>query len=677
MTLIRKLASVLLLASWLTSGSINSQELVPGQVYNTQNLTNNSTSASSTTGTWQNVGLWNQGLPCWAPGGAVYCGPKPYFNNGSVNFSYGTTDLNQVVNIAAALPTTSTGLRVNGFNFGFTAKNGNGWDNGQQDYLAAYVKFRDTSGAVVANYDYSGSTNRKYNWTTFNFSETFTTPYAASSLSTAQYGFVGRDTNGWAGPYGPEIQGINFSLKYSVDPCVKDPLSSPTCSGFLDALSKTTGATSTSTTSTTAASPATVAATTTTETPVTTTTTTVSGPPPAAVSADLLSKVVESNRTTNTASVASITAATNLNDKSSVAAFALSVIAKNAANDRAIQEKAAGDAIASANAAAAAVVEQAQAIALTQSLASANTANRLAGAAVASSGPAPGVNTAASVPAAGVNNAVTGPAPGANNASTSPAVVATVANNATFVVTNNTGPTQTGNNNINNMSAQSNLPLLAPAPAPVVENTAPTQSTAPVVQTAAVQNNNVSLPSTTPVIASFELLPPSTSTATQPVTSNPAQGLNVAITSTPFTPAPVFVSPAPVFVSPAPVIELPKFKEVESSRNIDMSSPTDFVAGYVNTKHNLNDMQATTNAPAVNSKAQDNDAAGGVTIATIAKMPPGYDLYTSLSIRDANFYKPEELYRGQKTVDNVRLLRGLTGASDRVHQEMVDSQYNK
>jgi hypothetical protein len=650
------------LASWLTSGSTNSQELVPGQVYNTQNLTNNSTSASSTTGTWQNVGLWNQGLPCWAPGGPTYCGPKPYFNNGSVNFSYGTTDLNQVVNIAAALPTSSTGLRVNGFNFGFTAKNGNGWDDGRQDYLAAYVKFRDTSGAVVANYDYSGSTNRQYNWTTFNFSETFTTPYAAKDLSTAQYGFVGRDNNFWAGPYGPEIQGINFSLKYSVDPCVKDPLSSPTCSGFLDALSKTTGATSTSATTTTA-SPATVAATTTTETPVTTTTTTVSGPPPSAVSADLLSKIVESNRTANAASAASITAATNLNDKSSVAAFALSVIAKNAANDRAIQEKAVGDAIASANAAATAAVEQAQAIALTQSLASANTANRLAGAAVASSGPAPGVNTAASVPAAGVNNAVTGPAPGA-----------TIANNAT-VVTNNTGAIQTGNNN--NITAQNSLPLLAPAPAPVVENTAPTQSTAPVVQTAVVQNNNVSLPSTTPVVASFELLPPSISTATQPVTSNPAQGLNVAITSTPFTPAPVFVSPAPVFVSPAPVIELPKFKEVESSRNIDMSSPTDFVAGYVNTKHNLNDMQATTNAPAVNSKAQDNDAAGGVTIAAIAKMPPGYDLYTSLSIRDANFYKPEELYRGQKTVDNVRLLRGLTGASDRVHQEMVDSQYNK
>ncbi len=628
MTLIRKLASVLLLASWLTSGSINSQELVPGQIYNTQNLTNSSTSASSTTGTWQNVGLWNQGLPCWQPGGPTYCGPKPYFNNGSVNFSYGTTDLNQVVNIAAALPAGSTGLRVNGFNFGFTAKNGNGWDNGQQDYLAAYVKFRVASSAVVANYDYSGTTNKQYNWTTFNFSETFATPYAASSLSTAQYGFVGRDTNGWAGPYGPEIHSINFSLKYSVDPCVKDPLSSPTCSGFLEALNKTTGATATSATTTATTAPAAVV-TTTTEAPVTTTATTASGPPPAAVSADLLSKVVESNRTANAASVASITAATNLNDKSSVTAFALSVIAKNAANDRANQEKAVGDALASANAAAAAAVEQSQAIASAQSLAGANSANRLAGAAVATSAPAPGVNTAASVPAAGANNAVAGPAQA---------------------------------NNTNNAN-QSNL--LA-TPATTANNTA-TQFTTSAVQSTVAQNNNP-LPTSTAVASGFELLPPAP--ATQSAAPNPAQGLNVAITSTPFT-------PAPVFVLPAPVTELPKFNEADSNRNIDMSSPTDFIAGYVNTKHNLNDQQATTNAPAVNSKAQDNDAAGGVTIAAIAKMPPGYDLYTSLSIRDATFYKPEELYRGQKTVDNVRLLRGLTGASDRVHQEMVDSQYNK
>jgi hypothetical protein len=51
-----------------------------------------------------------------------------------------------------------------------------------------------------------------------------------------QYGFIGSDNNFWAGPYGPEIYNVSFSLKYSVDPCASNPLYSPTCSGYTQAL---------------------------------------------------------------------------------------------------------------------------------------------------------------------------------------------------------------------------------------------------------------------------------------------------------------------------------------------------------------------------------------------------------------------------------------------------------
>ncbi len=207
-----------------------------GVIYNTGNLVNNTATATDVTTTWQNIGLWNQGLPCWGPGGPVYCGPLPYFNNGSLNYSYGTADVNQTVNINAALATAGTGLRVNGYNFGFTAKNGNGWDDGRLDYLTAYVRFTNPGNKIV--YDKSYDLNQQFNWTTFNFSETFATPFAAKDLGTVTYGIVGRDNNFWAGPYGPEVQGINFSLKYSVDPCSINPLYSPTCTGYLDALAK-------------------------------------------------------------------------------------------------------------------------------------------------------------------------------------------------------------------------------------------------------------------------------------------------------------------------------------------------------------------------------------------------------------------------------------------------------
>jgi len=232
----KKLLASLMLIVVSVVGAQNVNSLDPTQVYTTTNITNNTANPTDTTGTWQNVGLFNQGLPCWAPGGPVYCGPNPYFNNGAFNFSYGMTDVYQIVSIANALPNSGTGLKVNGYNFTFMAKNGSGWDNGQQDYLSAYVNFYGSDGKQVRSDYYD--LNYKFDWTMFGYSKTFDTPYASKDLSTVRYGFVGGDSNYWAGPYGPEIQNIGFSLKYSVDPCYTNVLSSPTCPGYLDALNK-------------------------------------------------------------------------------------------------------------------------------------------------------------------------------------------------------------------------------------------------------------------------------------------------------------------------------------------------------------------------------------------------------------------------------------------------------
>ena len=77
--------------------------------------------------------------------------------------------------------------------------------------------------------------------------------------------------------------------------------------------------------------------------------------------------------------------------------------------------------------------------------------------------------------------------------------------------------------------------------------------------------------------------------------------------------------------------------------------------------------------PSVNKNAGNNDVAGGVDINKMALAPTGYSDYLSLTLRDANFYAPKEVYRNQRNVDNARAFRSL--ASDRVHQEMVEQQY--
>jgi hypothetical protein len=77
----------------------------------------------------------------------------------------------------------------------------------------------------------------------------------------------------------------------------------------------------------------------------------------------------------------------------------------------------------------------------------------------------------------------------------------------------------------------------------------------------------------------------------------------------------------------------------------------------------------------VNKNAANNDLAGGVSIDSIAVVPQGFTTYASLVLRDAAFYAPKEIYRGQRNVDNARALRQL--GQDAKHQEMVDQQYRR
>jgi hypothetical protein len=55
---------------------------------------------------------------------------------------------------------------------------------------------------------------------------------------------------------------------------------------------------------------------------------------------------------------------------------------------------------------------------------------------------------------------------------------------------------------------------------------------------------------------------------------------------------------------------------------------------------------------------------------------PGFETY-SIIMPDSVGYKPFTIYNNQTNVDNSRLIRGLTGGSDKLHSEMIDSQYRR
>ena len=55
---------------------------------------------------------------------------------------------------------------------------------------------------------------------------------------------------------------------------------------------------------------------------------------------------------------------------------------------------------------------------------------------------------------------------------------------------------------------------------------------------------------------------------------------------------------------------------------------------------------------------------------------PGFDAYSKQMIVETQFYKPFSVYNNQKTIDNRANLR-MFGGTDRIHNEMIESQYNK
>ena len=77
----------------------------------------------------------------------------------------------------------------------------------------------------------------------------------------------------------------------------------------------------------------------------------------------------------------------------------------------------------------------------------------------------------------------------------------------------------------------------------------------------------------------------------------------------------------------------------------------------------------------VNSNVADNDIAGDVSIASLQIVPIGFDLY-QVGLTDVDFYKPKDIYKNQKNVDNARAFRGLAGGGV-LYNQMVDSQYKE
>jgi hypothetical protein len=152
-------------------------------------------------------------------------------NTGTFMFGYNQGTIAYTYSINQALANSGSGIVVQGYNYSWQINNLN-YDNRQSstDTLTARIITFDPSGAVRRTD--SWTYNTRFDWTTFSGTVNYVNPGAPSEFGNMRIEFTGRDSGFWAGYYGPMVRNIDVRLNYTVDACVTNPQSSPSCPGF-------------------------------------------------------------------------------------------------------------------------------------------------------------------------------------------------------------------------------------------------------------------------------------------------------------------------------------------------------------------------------------------------------------------------------------------------------------
>ena len=166
-------------------------------------------------------------------GGGFWGGGQPGYNTttGQFIFGYnqGTIGYTMAINSALA----GSGVQVGGIEYGLTYLN--------QDFsrgtFTVNASILSNTGVTLQSYSHNlpQTTN---GWTQWNQTQTFTNPYSLASLGNATLSFTGKDDRWWAGYYGPQFKDPYLRFNYTsepVDPCINNPLYSPSCPGYQQA----------------------------------------------------------------------------------------------------------------------------------------------------------------------------------------------------------------------------------------------------------------------------------------------------------------------------------------------------------------------------------------------------------------------------------------------------------
>jgi hypothetical protein len=186
------------------------------------------------------VNAWSGSVP-GAAGGYSGGGNGPAFNAGTNTLIFGYTNATATQRITAeafalqhALDLSNSGIKINGYNYSWKIDN-----SGQQTGTLTGKVEMVRNGNALQSYTYN------YNAPTDGFelktgTETFTNPQDLLAADSIVLSFTGKDNRYWAGYYGPRVREPSLTLNYTTDPCMSNPAYSSTCAGFNDVLTSRT-----------------------------------------------------------------------------------------------------------------------------------------------------------------------------------------------------------------------------------------------------------------------------------------------------------------------------------------------------------------------------------------------------------------------------------------------------
>ena len=186
------------------------------------------------------VGAWT-GSVAGQNGGFSGGGNGPAFNATTNTLIFGYTTKTATQNIAAeafaiqhALDLSNAGIKINGYNYSWKINN----SGEQSGTLSGQVQMM-RGNTALETYNYN------YNATTIGFeqktgTEIFTNPQSLLAGDSMRLSFTGKDNRFWAGYYGPQVREPSLTLNYTTDPCMGNPLYSPSCPNYNQVLTSQT-----------------------------------------------------------------------------------------------------------------------------------------------------------------------------------------------------------------------------------------------------------------------------------------------------------------------------------------------------------------------------------------------------------------------------------------------------